>query len=135
MQMIDPAGEGMAGGGVTGGGVASSRMASSRMASASVGGAGMALSMTGSTASTICAVVASIAQSGAPLIDPEATPLRHRVSWLSALPGKLMAWYRRRCEIARTRRHLASFDTRMLKDIGLSHADAEAEISKGFWRT
>lgn len=98
--------------------------------------AGMALTMTGgtvtgSTAPALCAGAASSAQ----VVDSETTPMCHRLFWLAAVPGKLVAWYRRRCEIARTRRLLASFDTRLLKDIGLSRVDAEAEISKGFWRS
>ena len=115
MQVIDPAGVGITRAGMT--------------------SAGMASSKTGGTAPVRCAVAASIAQPGAHVVDPETMPLRHRLLWLSAIPGKLVAWYQRRREVARTRRHLASFDARMLKDIGLSHADAEAEISKGFWRS
>lgn len=114
MQMIDPAGAGMT-------------------------CAGMALTMTGSavtgsTAPAICAVAASIAQPSAHLVDRQTMPLRRRLLWFAAMPGEVIAWYQRRRVIARTRRHLASFDAHMLKDIGLSAADAEAEISKGFWR-
>lgn len=32
------------------------------------------------------------------------------------------------------REHLASFDDRMLQDIGLSRADVEREYRKPFWR-
>jgi uncharacterized protein YjiS (DUF1127 family) len=97
--------------------------------------AGMALTVTGSTAPALCAVAASVVEPSVTLVEPETTLLHHCLSWLWAVLGKLTAWYRRRREIARTRRLLASYDTRMLKDIGLSHADAEAEISKGFWRS
>lgn len=34
----------------------------------------------------------------------------------------------------RQRRHLASLDHHMLRDIGLSSADVEQEIRKPFWR-
>ncbi|HSU05554.1 MAG TPA: DUF1127 domain-containing protein [Acetobacteraceae bacterium] len=39
------------------------------------------------------------------------------------------AWRRRH-----SRSCLAHFDDRMLKDIGLTRADAELELSKPFWR-
>jgi uncharacterized protein YjiS (DUF1127 family) len=39
-------------------------------------------------------------------------------------------WRRR----ARERRHLAAFSDTMLKDIGISRADAMAEFDKPFWR-
>jgi uncharacterized protein YjiS (DUF1127 family) len=32
------------------------------------------------------------------------------------------------------RRHLARMDDRLLRDIGLSRADAKREINKPFWR-
>lgn len=35
---------------------------------------------------------------------------------------------------SRGRALLASFDERMLKDIGLTHADARAETAKHFWQ-
>ncbi|MEM6903859.1 MAG: DUF1127 domain-containing protein [Pseudomonadota bacterium] len=35
---------------------------------------------------------------------------------------------------ARQRRQLASLSDHMLRDIGISHADAHAEASKPFWR-
>ena len=35
--------------------------------------------------------------------------------------------------IARERRQLRNFDTRSLKDIGLSRADAQREADRGFW--
>jgi uncharacterized protein YjiS (DUF1127 family) len=34
----------------------------------------------------------------------------------------------------RDRRHLASLDDRMLRDIGLSRADVEREYRKSFWQ-
>jgi uncharacterized protein YjiS (DUF1127 family) len=36
-------------------------------------------------------------------------------------------------EVARQRRHLASLDNRMLRDIGFSQADVDREISRPFW--
>jgi len=37
-------------------------------------------------------------------------------------------------ERARQRRHLGQFSDHMLKDIGLSRAEVEIEVSKPFWR-
>jgi uncharacterized protein YjiS (DUF1127 family) len=48
----------------------------------------------------------------------------------SRLLDLLVTWQER----ARQRRHLASFDHRMLRDIGLSRVDVEQEIRKPFWR-
>jgi len=42
----------------------------------------------------------------------------------------LMLWQER----ARTRRRLASFDDRLLSDIGLTRADVATEYDKPFWR-
>ena len=36
-------------------------------------------------------------------------------------------------QVARERRQLRNFDTRALKDIGLSRADAQREADRGFW--
>lgn len=35
---------------------------------------------------------------------------------------------------ARTRRHLATLDTRLLRDIGVSPSEAAEEANKPFWR-
>jgi uncharacterized protein YjiS (DUF1127 family) len=43
---------------------------------------------------------------------------------------QVMAWFER----ARQRRQLQQLGDHMLKDIGLSRADVEAEVSKPFWR-
>jgi uncharacterized protein YjiS (DUF1127 family) len=43
---------------------------------------------------------------------------------------QLAAWRQR----ARERRLLSSFDDYMLKDIGISRADIEMEITKPFWQ-
>jgi uncharacterized protein YjiS (DUF1127 family) len=40
----------------------------------------------------------------------------------------------RMMERARERRKLAALDDRLLKDIGLTRSDVEAEISRPFWR-
>ena len=44
--------------------------------------------------------------------------------------GVLFEWHER----ARDRRRLLELDDRMLRDIGLSSADVEHEISKKFWQ-
>jgi len=53
---------------------------------------------------------------------------------LRAIPDRalwtLLVWQER----ARQRRHLASFDDRLLRDMGLSRADAERESALPFWR-
>ncbi len=51
-------------------------------------------------------------------------------SALPALWETLLTWQER----ASQRRHLASLEDRMLKDMGISRADAEREASKPFWR-
>jgi uncharacterized protein YjiS (DUF1127 family) len=52
--------------------------------------------------------------------------------WASAalLTDELLAWFER----ARQRRQLGELSDHMLKDIGLSRADVEAESGKPFWR-
>jgi uncharacterized protein YjiS (DUF1127 family) len=51
-------------------------------------------------------------------------------AWLAHAFEEVLAWQER----VRQRRQLQQFSEHMLKDIGLSRADAEAEISKPFWR-
>lgn len=46
-----------------------------------------------------------------------------------ALVNHLVTWQIR----ARERKHLASLDERMLRDVGLSRADIARESSKPFW--
>ena len=50
---------------------------------------------------------------------------------LSGLVGALERWSERR----RQRRALLQLDDNLLKDIGLSHADAWQEAHKPFWRS
>jgi uncharacterized protein YjiS (DUF1127 family) len=51
--------------------------------------------------------------------------------WTSAavLIEGVLAW----AERVRQRRHLSELSDHMLKDIGLSRADVEAEVAKPFW--
>ncbi len=51
------------------------------------------------------------------------------VEWLRALLQGVARWYGR----ARERRALAHLDERMLRDIGISAADARREAAKPFW--
>ena len=50
---------------------------------------------------------------------------------LAALRRSLRAAWRRR----RSRHSLAGLDAHMLKDIGITYAEAETEANKPFWRT
>jgi uncharacterized protein YjiS (DUF1127 family) len=50
--------------------------------------------------------------------------------YLGAAVGTVQLWRRR----ARDRRTLQSLDDQLLRDIGLSRADVEAEARKPFWR-
>ncbi len=47
-----------------------------------------------------------------------------------AMLDRIDVWQARSAQ----RRRLASLDDRILKDIGISRCDAEAEIRKPFWR-
>jgi uncharacterized protein YjiS (DUF1127 family) len=48
----------------------------------------------------------------------------------AAVVEVVLDWFER----ARERRHLSELSDHMLKDIGLSRADVEAEVVKPFWR-
>lgn len=48
----------------------------------------------------------------------------------TSLFDQVFTWLER----ARQRRHLGELDDRLLRDIGLSRADVEHEISQPFWR-
>jgi uncharacterized protein YjiS (DUF1127 family) len=50
--------------------------------------------------------------------------------WLAQAYEQALGWLER----VHQRRHLAMLSDHMLKDIGLTRADVEAEISKPFWR-
>ncbi|WP_313303805.1 DUF1127 domain-containing protein [Stutzerimonas balearica] len=58
-------------------------------------------------------------------------PLHHPLRWFDEwrLLARLRRWHR----LARQRRQLAALDEHALKDLGLSRADIEAEISRPFW--
>ena len=49
---------------------------------------------------------------------------------LPALIARLAEWRRR----SRSRRALAALDARLLKDVGLSEAEARLEAARPFWR-
>ena len=49
--------------------------------------------------------------------------------------ARLQAWWREGLRRQRTRQHIAELDERMLKDIGITFAEAEHEANKPFWRT
>jgi uncharacterized protein YjiS (DUF1127 family) len=53
-------------------------------------------------------------------------PARAALSW----EGMRAAWRR-----YRSRQHIAQLDSHILKDIGVSFAEAEAEANKPFWRS
>jgi len=55
-------------------------------------------------------------------------PPQRQATWL-VLAGTIRTALRRR----RTRHAIASLDRFLLKDIGVSHAEAEAEANKPFW--
>ena len=74
-------------------------------------------------------------------LQPAAAPRLHRAiravrlragarAALSRLVGSFIAWRVR----IRSRRLLASFDDRMLRDIGIDRARVERESSGSFWR-
>lgn len=48
--------------------------------------------------------------------------------------GNALATLAHRRSVRLEREHLASFDDRLLQDIGLTRADVEREYSKPFWR-
>ena len=57
--------------------------------------------------------------------------LSHAVGVIAGGIDTLRLW----SVLGRQRRHLASLDDRMLRDIGLTRADVEREYGKPFWRT
>ena len=63
------------------------------------------------------------------LSNPWSAPRAHQPESTLSWCGVRAAWRRHR-----SRRHIAQLDAHMLKDIGVSFADAEAEANKPFWR-
>jgi len=56
--------------------------------------------------------------------------LRTAGKWLAKVPFVLWVMMRRRIEISRQRRHLASLDDRLLADIGIDRQTAEKEAAR-----
>ena len=52
-------------------------------------------------------------------------------SLLVGVADNVVSWQQR----AMQRHHLSGLDDRLLKDIGVTRADVESEISKPFWRS
>lgn len=55
---------------------------------------------------------------------------RKQPGWAMQLVELLLGW----TDQARQRRHLAELDDRLLRDIGISRVEVEAELSRPFWR-
>jgi uncharacterized protein YjiS (DUF1127 family) len=60
--------------------------------------------------------------------------LRDGTGWLGRVIDAWFDWYGCRHQTLRQRRDLSRCSDAMLKDIGISRADVESEIEKGFWR-
>ena len=69
---------------------------------------------------------ARVVTSRAPVVRP--APVLAE-GWLGRAYEQLLVWLER----SRQRRHLAMLSDHMLKDIGMTRADVEAEVSKPFW--
>lgn len=64
------------------------------------------------------------------------TRLSSRLAWAaSAIVGSSVAALFSWVERARQRRQLCSLNERMLKDIGITRAEAEGERAKAFWQS
>ena len=66
------------------------------------------------------------------LVARKALPLRLRpglAAWTGRAIELVLGWQ----EVARQRRALLALDERVLKDIGITRADAEREASRPFW--
>ncbi len=50
-------------------------------------------------------------------------------AWMGFALRQILTWRER----GRQRRHLAMLDDRLLKDIGVTRADLDAEVRKPFW--
>jgi len=57
-------------------------------------------------------------------------PVRRDASGLGTAWKRIHAAWRR----YRSRQHISVLDSHMLKDIGVTYAEAEAEANKPFWR-
>jgi uncharacterized protein YjiS (DUF1127 family) len=73
-----------------------------------------------------------MADHGSERFAQKALPLRLRpglTGWLLRTIDLMLSWQ----EVARQRRALLALDERLLKDIGITRADAEREASRPFW--
>jgi uncharacterized protein YjiS (DUF1127 family) len=73
-----------------------------------------------------------MANHGSELFAQEGLPLRFRpglAAWLLHAIELVLGWR----EVARQRRALLTLDERLLKDIGITRADAEREASRPLW--
>ena len=73
-----------------------------------------------------------MADHGNELLARKALPLRLRPGlpvWATRAIELVLGWQ----EVARQRRALLKLDERLLKDIGITRADAEHEASRPFW--
>lgn len=67
---------------------------------------------------------------GLPRSNPTEAEAGHAWKWsMGAVIAMLLQWHER----AHQRRALLTLDDRMLKDIGVSRAEAEREANKPFW--
>jgi len=67
-------------------------------------------------------------------VIPFEIPYRRQRRAAGNLAGRMLARFREWRRRARDRAELASLDNRMLRDIGLTRADAEFLSNKSFWR-
>jgi uncharacterized protein YjiS (DUF1127 family) len=67
-------------------------------------------------------------------VIPFEIPHRRQRRAAGNLAGRVLATFREWRRRARDRAELASLDNRMLRDIGLTRADAEFLSNKSFWR-
>ena len=65
-----------------------------------------------------------------PMLPARAQRRGGRLSWFAGIVDGVLEWQER----ARQRAALRSMDERMLRDIGITRADAMTEVEKPFWR-
>ncbi len=65
---------------------------------------------------------------------PELAVRRQRAAAFQAMLRRFAAWCARCYARAEQRRHLAELDERMLKDVGITPAEAARESAKPWWR-